>query len=78
MGLVPESVAERYAAPGVRFVPLGGDQPTSATAVLTRRGTDHIPTVAFLRAVSALVKPGRLSASAGHGRHGDRAESDRQ
>jgi DNA-binding transcriptional LysR family regulator len=84
IGLVPESVAERYSAPGVRFVPLGGDQPTFATAALTRRGTDHIPTVAFLRAVSALAKPRTLSASADtlrsadHGRLGDRAESDRQ
>lgn len=83
MGLVPESVAERYSAPGVRFVPLGGDQPTFATAVVTRRGTDHIPTVAFLRAVMALAKPRTLSASAAtlrnsdHDRLGDRAQSDR-
>jgi DNA-binding transcriptional LysR family regulator len=51
MALLPESVAERYAAPGVRFLPLGGDAPSFATAVVTRRDTEHMPTVAFLRAV---------------------------
>src|SRR4051812_8554889 len=51
MALLPESVAERYAAPGVRFLPLGGDAPSFATAVVTRRATEHMPTVAFLRAV---------------------------
>lgn len=84
IGLVPESVAERYSAPGVRFVPLRGDQPTFATAIVTRRDTDHIPTVAFLRAVSALAKPRTLRPSVdtlrngGHGRLSDRAQSGRQ
>jgi len=45
-------VAERYAAPGVRFLPLGGDAPCFATGVVTRRDTEHLPTVALLRAVS--------------------------
>lgn len=48
LALLPESVAERYVTPGVRFVPLGDDCATFATAVLTRRDTAHIPTVAFL------------------------------
>ena len=52
MALLPESVAERYAAPGVRFLPLGGNAPSFATAVVTRRHTEHMPTVAFLRAVA--------------------------
>ena len=52
MALLPESVAERYAAPGVRFLPLGGDAPCFATGVVTRRDTEHLPTVALLRAVS--------------------------
>jgi DNA-binding transcriptional LysR family regulator len=51
VALLPESVAERYGAPGVRFLPLGGDARTFATAVVTRRETGHMPTVAFLRAV---------------------------
>jgi DNA-binding transcriptional LysR family regulator len=52
IALLPESVADRYAAPGVRFVPLAGDQPGFATAVVTRRDSEHMPTVAFLRAVA--------------------------
>jgi DNA-binding transcriptional LysR family regulator len=54
MALLPECAAERYAAPGVRFVPLAGDRPAFATAIVTRRETAHMPTVAFLRAVSYL------------------------
>ena len=50
MALLPESVAERYAAPTVRFLPLAGDAPSFATAVVTRRDTEHMPTVSFLRA----------------------------
>lgn len=57
MALLPASVAERYVAPGVRFVPLGGDPPAFATGVVTRRGTEHIPTVAFLRDVVKAEEP---------------------
>jgi DNA-binding transcriptional LysR family regulator len=57
MALVPESVAERYTAPGVRFVPLDDQLPAIPTAALTRRNTAHIPTVAFLRAISVAVRP---------------------
>jgi DNA-binding transcriptional LysR family regulator len=49
MALLPESVAHRYVAPGVRFVSLEGDQPTVEMAVVTRRDTSHLPTAAFLR-----------------------------
>jgi DNA-binding transcriptional LysR family regulator len=52
MALLPECVTERYAAPGVRFVPLAGDTPAFATAVVTRRDSAHLPTAAFLRAVA--------------------------
>jgi DNA-binding transcriptional LysR family regulator len=51
MALLPESVSERYAAPGVRFVPLD-DAPSVATGVITRRDGDHLPTASFLRALS--------------------------
>lgn len=69
--LLPESVAGRYGAPGVRFVPLGGETPAFATAVLTRRDTEHMPTVAFLRALSGLSGQHQMGAgdalrSAGH------------
>jgi DNA-binding transcriptional LysR family regulator len=62
MALLPESVAERYAAPAVRFLPVGGDAPSFATAVVTRRDTEHMPTVAFLRAVPQ-VRPAIPSGS---------------
>jgi DNA-binding transcriptional LysR family regulator len=52
MAVLPESVSERYAAAGVRFVPLDGTAPRLATAVVSRRDSDHMPTVAFLRAIS--------------------------
>ena len=52
MALLPESAAERYVAPGVRFVPVAGPCPEVATAVVTRRDMTHLPTAAFLRAVS--------------------------
>jgi DNA-binding transcriptional LysR family regulator len=63
MALLPECVAERYVAPGVRFVPLHGDQPAFATAVVTRRDTAHMPTVAFLHAISEADKPRPLVTS---------------
>ena len=52
MALVPASAAERYLTPGVRFVALADPQPAVPTAVVTRRDTTHLPTAAFLRAVS--------------------------
>ena len=52
MAVVPECVAERYADAGVRFVPLNGESPVVATAIVTPRHTEHLPTVAFLRAAS--------------------------
>lgn len=51
--LVPESVSERYAPPGVRFVPLAGDEPALATAVVTLRDSARMPTVAFLRVLAS-------------------------
>jgi DNA-binding transcriptional LysR family regulator len=57
MALLPGSVAGRYSAPGVRFVPLEGDAPAFTAAVLTRRDTAHMPTVALLRAVSQAATP---------------------
>jgi DNA-binding transcriptional LysR family regulator len=52
MGVLPECVSERYADAGVRFVPLNGESPVVATAIVTPRHTEHLPTVAFLRATS--------------------------
>jgi hypothetical protein len=51
MALLPESVADRYTAPGIRFLPLEGPQLLCETAVVTRPGVDHRPTAAFLHAL---------------------------
>jgi DNA-binding transcriptional LysR family regulator len=52
MAVLPECVSQRYADAGVRFVPLDGESPVLTTAVVSPRHTDHLPTVAFLRAAS--------------------------
>src|SRR3954463_6619840 len=52
MAVLPECVAERYADAGVRFVPLEGESPALTTGIVSRRHTEHLPTVALLRAVS--------------------------
>jgi DNA-binding transcriptional LysR family regulator len=57
MALLPESVPERYGAPGVRFLPLEGARPAFSTGVVTRRDSDHLPTAAFLRALSRSGQP---------------------
>jgi DNA-binding transcriptional LysR family regulator len=57
IALLPESVIERFAGPGVRFVSLGRDAPTFATAVVTRRDSTHVATVALLRALATLGEP---------------------
>lgn len=52
MAILPECVAERYAGAGVRFVGLAGACPVSATAVVSRRGDEHLPTIALLREIA--------------------------
>jgi DNA-binding transcriptional LysR family regulator len=52
MAVLPECVSERYADAGVRFVPLDGESPVLATAIVSPPHTEHLPTVAFLRAAS--------------------------
>jgi DNA-binding transcriptional LysR family regulator len=52
IGVLPESVADRYSAPGVRFVAIDGDRPAVPMAIVTRREPAHLPTAAFLRTVS--------------------------
>src|SRR4029077_10049512 len=50
ISLLPDSVADRYVGAGVRFVPLDGEAPAVATAVVSRRDSAHMPTAALLRA----------------------------
>jgi DNA-binding transcriptional LysR family regulator len=53
MAMLPECVAERYAADaGVRFVALEGESPALTTGIVSPRHTEHLPTVALLRAAS--------------------------
>ncbi|HKH15267.1 MAG TPA: LysR substrate-binding domain-containing protein [Solirubrobacterales bacterium] len=52
IALLPESAAERHAAPGVRFVPLEAGAPAFESAVLTRPDTDNLATAGFLRALT--------------------------
>jgi len=59
MVLLPESVAERYSAPGARFVPLKDPRPSFATGVVTRQQSNHPPTLSLLRILSSVVSPPR-------------------
>ncbi len=52
MAMLPECVAERYADAGVRFVPLEGESPALTTGIVSPPHTEHLPTVALLRAAS--------------------------
>jgi DNA-binding transcriptional LysR family regulator len=55
--LLPASVTERYAAPGVRLVELTGVAPAFESAVLTHPDTEHLTTHAFLRVLTRAAKP---------------------
>jgi DNA-binding transcriptional LysR family regulator len=56
VALLPESVMERYASPGIRFVPLESLEPAFESAVLTRRDEQSIATVAFLSALGRATR----------------------
>jgi hypothetical protein len=56
LALLPESVTDRYATPGVRFVPLEEGQPAIETAVLTHRDSQSLATAAFLRALARAAR----------------------
>lgn len=62
MALLPASVAERYLAPGVSFLPLEGARPKVAMGVVTRRDSTQLPTAAFLRALSQPQRSQELKA----------------
>jgi DNA-binding transcriptional LysR family regulator len=52
LALLPDSVAERYPVPGVRFVPLAGSPVAVEIAIVTPRATVHAPTASLLDALS--------------------------
>ena len=56
IAVVPESVGERYASPGVRFVPIEGAEPAVQTAVLTHPDASTLGTQAFLHALAQTAK----------------------
>jgi DNA-binding transcriptional LysR family regulator len=56
MALLPECVGERYADAGVRFVALNGESPVLTTAIVSPRHTEHLPTLALLRAASRTLE----------------------
>jgi DNA-binding transcriptional LysR family regulator len=55
--LLPRSVGDRYAVPGVRLIELLGDGPMLESAVVTRPDVEHLGMQAFLRAVTYAAKP---------------------
>ena len=55
--LLPKSVGDRYAVPGVRLIELLGVGPTLESAVVTRPDVEHLSMQAFLRAVTYAAKP---------------------
>lgn len=65
IALVPESVADRYAARGIRFLPLQGAEPACQTAVLTDPDAENLAVATFLRALSR-VATRRPVAEIGH------------
>jgi DNA-binding transcriptional LysR family regulator len=56
--ILPESVVERYATPGVRFVVLDGAPPALQNAVLTHPDDESLATAGFLRAAARAANPG--------------------
>jgi DNA-binding transcriptional LysR family regulator len=63
--LLPESVAELYATPGVRLVALADAEPAFESGVLTRLNTDELAVAVFLRALGRVTARGRAGAASG-------------
>jgi DNA-binding transcriptional LysR family regulator len=66
VALLPASITERYAAPGVRLVALTGAAPAFESAVLTHPDSDHLATHAFLSVLSRVptTRPAQLQLAA--------------
>jgi DNA-binding transcriptional LysR family regulator len=63
IALLPESAAERYVAPGVRFVPLEGVAPAFESAVVSDRDSTNLATAAFLRTLGLAERPTAVPSS---------------
>jgi DNA-binding transcriptional LysR family regulator len=59
--LLPASVAQRYATPGIRLVALAEAEPAFEVAVLTRPDHDSLAIQRFLHAVSNQARRGPLA-----------------
>jgi len=55
--LLPASISERYAVPGVRIVALAGAEPAFEAAVVSPLDVEHLSTQVFLRAVTRAARP---------------------
>jgi DNA-binding transcriptional LysR family regulator len=55
--ILPESASERYAMPGVRFVPLADARTSLQTVALTQPDHRSLATAAFLRALEPTTPP---------------------
>jgi hypothetical protein len=55
--ILPAAVTDRYAVPGVRFVPLEDGALAFESAVLTHPDDDNPATLAFLRALARFAPP---------------------
>jgi DNA-binding transcriptional LysR family regulator len=55
IALLPESVAERFSPPGIRFVPLAASKPAIECAALTDPTVEHLGVHAFLRALTRVT-----------------------
>jgi DNA-binding transcriptional LysR family regulator len=63
MALLPESAAERHAAPGVRFVRLDRAEPAFESVVVTRPDSESLATAAFLRAMARSARPAEVASA---------------
>jgi DNA-binding transcriptional LysR family regulator len=63
IALLPESVTERYASPGTRFVALEGCEPAFQTAVLTHADVESLATLSFVRALTGAARSATVDAS---------------
>jgi DNA-binding transcriptional LysR family regulator len=56
LALLPDSAAEHYSVPGVRFIPLEANEPACESVVLTRPDTENLATLTFLRALDRISR----------------------
>jgi DNA-binding transcriptional LysR family regulator len=64
LALLPDSVADRYAVAGVRFVSLERPRASFSVGVVTPRDRDHEPTASFLRGLAAATETPPAQAAA--------------